>query len=65
MYDMYLDGRRTNGPRLDLSAAEYERLQADRIARQGQEIRCTRFFCDDIREELAAATRTVDLGVAA
>jgi hypothetical protein len=53
MMDAYLDGRRSVPARTDYNWPDYPRLIRDREARAGRTIKCTRFFCDAVQEEIA------------
>lgn len=63
--DMYYAGHRTRPPRLQASANEYAALLEGRAARAGQPIRATRFFCEEVQEELRRGTVLQDVPASA
>ena len=53
--DAFLDGSHVRPPDLDQRSGEYERHQRERDQHRAREIRCQKFFCEEIRAELATS----------
>ncbi|MDQ0450034.1 hypothetical protein QO012_004559 [Methylobacterium aerolatum] len=61
MLDAYFDGRRSVPAHPFPGVNDYPRLLREREARAGQPIRCTRFFAEEIQEEIRRGSAMQDM----
>lgn len=54
--DAVLDGSHAGQPDQDLRASDYDRHRRERAMQRAREVRCQKFFCEEIRAELAVST---------